>query len=312
MRQNRIIPVFVIAAAVVTAATACSSSGTTGSAQGGGSGGSGGSGVVSNQSITLLAKMTAPQAVAASTKAVAAKQSAKVHMALTLPMMKEDASGSMSFGSSPAMDLNVTMSSSDPKVGAALSQMGQMEMRMTGMVAYMNMGNSPQLAAALQGKQWMKIDFNNLSGVPGLSSFSFVKDMGKNDDPGTQLKGLLASPDLKQVGQEQRGGVQTLHFAGNLSPADLVKDSAGSGLTQQDLDSLTATIKQAGVTSTSYDVWVDGSGLPVEIKFSESTSVGTVAGDLTYSDWGSTPVTVTAPPADQTIDIAQLLRSSQG
>lgn len=309
MRQNRIIPVFVVVAAVAAAGTACSSSGTTGSAQGGGSGGSGGLGD-SGQAITLLAKMTAPQAVAASTKAVAAKQSAKVHMTLTLPMMKEDASGAMSFGSSLAMDLTVRVSSTDSQVGAALSQVGQMEMRMTGMVAYMNMGDSQQLAAALQGKKWMKIDFNNLSGVPGLSSFSFMKDMGKNNDPSLQLKGLLASPNLKKVGQEQRDGVQTLHFAGTVDAADLLKASVGSELSQQDLDSLTAAAKQAGVTSTTYEVWVDGDGLPVEIKFSENTSAGAVSGDLTYSDWG-TPVTVTAPPADQTVDIAQLVQNLQ-
>jgi hypothetical protein len=299
MRQNRIIPVFVVVAAV---GTACSSSGTAGSAQAGDSGGA------SGQAITLLAKMTAPQAVAASTKAVAAKQSAKVHMTLTLPTMDEDASGAMSFGSSLAMDLTVTMSSSNPQAGAALSQMGQMEMRMTGMVAYLNMGNSQQLAAALQGKKWMKIDFNNLSGVPILSNFSFMKDMGKNNDPSMKLKGLLASPNLKKVGQEQRDGVQTLHFAGTVDPTDLLKTSVGSGLTQQDLDSIAATTKQAGVTSTTYDVWVDGNGLPAEIKFSEDTNAGGVSGDITYSDWGSTPVSVTAPPADQTVDIAQLVQ----
>ncbi|WP_194911923.1 hypothetical protein [Catenulispora rubra] len=312
MRQNRIIPVFVVAAAVAVTGTACASSGTTGSAQGGGSGGSGDSGAVSNQAITLLAKMTAPQAVAQSTKAVAAKQSAKVHMTLTMPMLKEDASGAMSFGSSLAMNLTLAMSSTDSQVGAALSQMGQIEMRMSGTVAYVNMGNSPQWASALQGKKWMKIDFNNLSGVPGLSSFSFMKDLGKNNDPSMKLKDLMASPNLKKVGQEQRDGVQTLHFAGTVDPNDLVKDSAGSGLSQQDLDSLAATAKQAGVTNTSYDLWVDGSGLPVEIKFSENTAAGAVAGDLTYSDWGSAPVTVTAPPADQTVDIAQLLKNQQG
>lgn len=301
MRQIRITSVFAVAAAVTVAATACASSGTTGSGQGGDSA----------QAMTLLAKMTAPQAVAASSKAVASKQSAKVHMTVKTPMVDEDADGVMSFGSSLAMDQTVQMSSGNPQTSAAFSQMGKMEMRMTGMVAYMNVGGNQQIVTALQGKKWMKIDFNNLSGVPILSNFSFLKDVGKNNDPSAKLKSLLASPELKKVGEEQRNGVQTLHFTGDVNEADLVKASTGSGLTRQDLDSLSAAAKAAGITSTSYDVWVDGDGLPVEIKFSENTNQGAVSGDISYSDWG-TPVNVTAPPADQTVDIAQLLQSQGG
>lgn len=300
MRHHRITSVFSVAAAVTVAATACASSGTTGAGKSGDGD--------SAQAMTLLAKMTAPQAVAASSKAVASKQSAKVHMTVKTPLVDEDADGAMSFGSSLGMDLTVQMSSSNPQTSAAYSQVGKMEMRMSGVVAYMNVGNSQQMVSALGGKQWMKIDFTNLSGVPMLSSFSFLKDMGKNNDPGSKLKSMLASPQLKKVGEEQRNGVPTLHFSGDVSATDLVENSAGSGLTQQDLDSLSQAAKQAGVTSTGYDVWVDGNGLPVEIKFSENTKAGAVSGDITYSDWG-TPVKVTVPPADQTVDIVQLLKS---
>jgi hypothetical protein len=310
MRNNRFTSVgnvAAVAAAVTAAATACASSGTVGSGtQAAGSGSGAGNG--SAQSMTLLAKMTAPQAVAAASKAVAAKQSAKVHMSIESPMFDETADGAMSFGSDLAMDLQVSMSSSNAQTNAAMAQMGRMEMRMTGMVAYLDMGNSPQLKSALQGKQWMKIDFNNLAGVPMLSNFSFMKDIGKNNDPSVKLKGLLASPNLKKVGEEQRNGVQTLHFAGTLDMGAVAKASAGSGLTQQDLDSIESTSKAAGITSTTYDVWVDGNGLPVEIKFSEKATLGAVSGDVTYSDWG-TPVTVSAPPADQTVDVAELLKS---
>lgn len=305
MRQIRITSVFAVAAAVTVAASACASSGAVGSA------GSGQGGGDSTQAMAMLAKMSAPQVVAASSKAVASKQSAKVHMTIKTPALDEDADGAISFGSSLAMDLTVQMASSNPQTSAAFSQMGKMEMRMTGMVAYLNMGNNKQIMTALQGKPWMKIDFNNLSGVPILSNFSFLKDMGKNNDPSVKLKSLLASPELKKVGEEQRNGVQTLHFTGDVKAEDLAKVSAGSGLTQQDLDSLSAAAKQAGITSTSYDVWVDGNGLPVEIKFSENTNQGAVSGDISYSDWG-TQVNVAAPPADQTVDIAQLLKAQGG
>ena len=303
MRQNRIIPVIALASAVAAAGTACSSSGTVGSAQAGAGGDSA-------QAMTLLAKMTPPQVVAASTKAVASKQSAKIHMTSASPLMNETANGVASFGSSLAMDVKVTISSGNSQAG--LSQTGQTEMRMTSAVAYLDISGNQHRAAALQGKRWMKIDFGNLGGTPALADFSFMKDMAKNNDPSTQLKSLLASPDLKKVGQEEHNGLQTLHFAGGVTPKDMLKaTAAGTGLTQKDVDDLDSLMTEAGVTSCHYDVWVDGQGLPVELKFSEDTKMGKVFGDLTYSDWG-TPVTVTAPPADQTVDIAELLKSQQG
>jgi len=302
MRQNRIIPIALVTAVITVAATACASSGGVGS-----SGGSGDSGGSSAQAMTLLAKMTAPQAVAQSSKAVASKQSAKVHMDVTSPAMNETADGGVAFSPSLGMDVKVTMSSANAQASPLLAQMGQMEVRMTNLVAYIDLGHDQQVVDALQGKHWVKIDFDNLDGIPALSGFAAMKNLGKNEDPGIRLKALLASPNLKQVGREQRDGVQTLHFSGTVQPNDVIKAGVTSLLSQKDIDSLNATAKQEGVTNTSYDLWVDGAGLPVEVKFSEAAKAGTVNGDVVYSDWG-TPVSVTAPPAGQTVDIAQMIK----
>jgi hypothetical protein len=295
-------------AVVVLAGAACSSSGSTGST--GTTGAVGDSGPAAAgaraEALTVLAKMPAPQAVAQTTKTVSAKKSVKVHMTMKSPALDETADGSMSYGGAAKADLSMTMSSDNPQVGPVFQQMGQMEMRMDGTVAWLNMGQSPQIKAALQGKSWVKMDFAQIANVPQLKSFSFLKDMLKNNDPGAQLRALLASHDLKLVGTEQHGGVQTLHYAGDLSADDLTKLVAGAGLTQDDVDSVKTTLQQAGVTKASYDLWIDGDGLPVAVKFSEDTKAGTVSGDLAYRDWG-TPVTVTAPPADQTADIVDLM-----
>ena len=120
MRQNRIIPIALVTATVAVAATACASSGGVGS-----SGGSSDSGGSSAQAMTLLAKMTAPQAVAQSSKAVASKQSAKVHMDVTSPAMNETADGGVAFGPSLAMDVKVTMSSADAKTSPCWPRWGR-------------------------------------------------------------------------------------------------------------------------------------------------------------------------------------------
>ncbi|NUR59829.1 MAG: hypothetical protein HOV87_14335 [Catenulispora sp.] len=305
MQHKRGISGFAAVAVVALAGTACSSSGTTG-ATGGTTGSDPAAAGAHTEALTVLAKMPAPQAVAQTTKTVSAKKSVKVHMTMKSPTLNETADGSMSYGGAAKADLTMSMSSDSPQVGPLFEQMGQMEMRMDGTVAWLNMGHSAQMKAALQGKAWVKMDFAQIAGDPQLKSFSFLKDVLKNNDPGAQLHALLASPDLKLAGTEPHGGVQTLHYAGDLSADDLTKMVAGATLTQDDVNAIKDTLQQAGVTKASYDVWIDGDGLPVAVKFSEDTKVGTVSGDLTYRDWGA-PVTVTAPPADQTADILSLL-----
>jgi hypothetical protein len=318
MQRKRVVSEVAAAAvlmAVAVTSTACSSSGTAGGSGDIGKPAAAPGGDAGAQGLTLLAKMTAPQAVATSSKAVSSKQSAKVHLTLTMPTLSETLDGTVGFGAALKMDTTMSMKAgtgSDPQVAAGLSQMGTMGVRMLDSVAYMEMGKNPQIAAALQGKTWVKLDFANLDQIPALKSMSFVKDVTKNTNPAAKLDTLLAAPDLKMVGTEQHNGVQTLHYSGTVSLDDMLKASAaGTGMTQQDLDDARTAMQKAGVTKTGYDVWVDGGDLPVEVKFSEDTSAGAVSGDLTYSDWG-TPVSVTAPPADQTVDFVKLMNGLKG
>ncbi|TQF01523.1 hypothetical protein E6W39_03790 [Kitasatospora acidiphila] len=61
------------------------------------------------------------------------------------------------------------------------------------------------------------------------------------------------------------------------------------------------------------DLWVNGQGLPVRMH--ESTpSTATAQFDVTadYSDYGTTPVTVTAPPAGDTTDLSGMLKGAAG
>lgn len=305
MQYKRGISGFAAVAALAFAGTACSSSGTTGATDSTGSGPAAAG--ARADALTVLAKMPAPQVVAKTTKAVSAKQTVKVHMAVKLPTMNETADGAISYGGAVKADLTVSMASDNPQVSSQLAAMGQMEMRMDSAVAYLNVGKNAELKSALGGKAWMKVDFAEIATIPELKSFSFMKDLAKNNDPGAQLHALLASPDLKMVGTEEHNGVQALHYVGDVSADDVVKaTTAASGMTQADLDALKNTMTQGGVTKATYDLWIDADGLPVTVKFSENTNAGTVSGDISYSAWG-TPVTATAPPADQTADVVNLM-----
>lgn len=310
MQRKQVITGFAVAGALMLTGTACASSGGSGGSGKGPDGGASSSDAAAAgaraQSLTLLAKMTAPQAVAQTSKAVSSKKSAKMHMTLTSPALNETADGAVAFGAPPKMDMTMSMSSTNAQLAPVYSQLGKMEVRLIGPVGYVDMSHSPQIAAALQGKKWLKLDFAKVEQIPELKSFAFMKDMLKDNDPSTKLDSLQAAPDLKLVGTEQHNGVQALHYSGTVAPEDVVK-ATGTGLTQADLDSMRATMQQAGVTKVSYELWVDGTGLPVEIKFSEDSNAGTISGDITYSDWGA-PLSVTAPPADQTADIVDMIK----
>lgn len=91
-------------------------------------------------------------------------------------------------------------------------------------------------------------------------------------DPAALVKALLAKGEFTQAGTGTADGVAATHFTG-----DLAGDTAGHA-----------------------DVWLDASGLPVEIVFQSTDADKQTPGrtELHFSQWG-TPVTITAPPADQ-------------
>jgi hypothetical protein len=92
-------------------------------------------------------------------------------------------------------------------------------------------------------------------------------------DPAALVKELLAKGKFTQTGTDTTDGVDTTHFAGDVT--------AGGG--------------------GHVDVWLDASGLPVEIV-AQSTGDKQSAGrtELHFSQWGK-PVTITPPPADQVL-----------
>jgi hypothetical protein len=92
-------------------------------------------------------------------------------------------------------------------------------------------------------------------------------------DPAALVKEVLAKGKFTQTGTGTADGVAATHFTGDL----------------------------AGDTTGHVDVWLDASGLPVEIVF-QSTADKQPPGraELHFSQWGQ-PVAIKPPPADQVL-----------
>jgi hypothetical protein len=70
-----------------------------------------------------------------------------------------------------------------------------------------------QFRAQLGGKGWMKANLADTAQAVGIDADQLAAQL-QNADPSKQLKTLLASGDLKAVGEESVDGVPTVHYAG--------------------------------------------------------------------------------------------------
>ncbi|MFE9427534.1 hypothetical protein ACFYNO_31695 [Kitasatospora sp. NPDC006697] len=260
------------------------------------------SGAAQAASGTSVPMVTVADAMSQSTKATSQYTSAKVKISETVHARGQDVSttGSGALSWKPiAMDMSMTM----PQLSAELGGDGSIRMLMSGTTMYMNMGDAA--AAKLGGKHWMKIDLSSL----GAAGQAMADQMNSNsgNDPATQLKLFTSSADITRVGKENVDGVETTHYSGSVDLAKLAASQDPS------LKSLLAQSTKLGLTSMNVDLWVNDQNLPVRIH--ETTPpTATTKLDVTvdYTDYSTTPVTITAPAAGDTSDLGSAMQDALG
>jgi hypothetical protein len=187
---------------------------------------------------------------------------------------------------------------------AQFSQLGtdSVHMMMSGTTMYMNVGSAG--AAQMGGKHWMKMDFTSLGAAGKTMAEQLNKSSG--NDPFTQVKLFTQSPDIHRVGQETVDGVQTTHYAGTV---DISKLSATG---DSNLKSVVEQDAKLGLTSMNLDLWIDGQNRPVRMHQS-TPATASVSIDATadYTGYSSAPVTITPPPASDTVDFADLMKAAK-
>ncbi len=185
---------------------------------------------------------------------------------------------------------------------------GQMSLSFAGMPGTANAGaqmlivdktvyvQSSQLAGKLpSGKQWLKVDVSRLAAAKGqpLGSLNEI-------DPQQWLQQLLASKDTQKLGTDTVQGETMTHYRATVDLSQAAKGKARDSLSQ------------LGVSSLPVDIWVDGQGLvrQVQTSLSLSKQLQGTSFTLTFDmhDFG-TPVSVTAPPADEVYDATSSLGS---
>ncbi|THA72901.1 hypothetical protein E6P78_01890 [Streptomyces sp. A0958] len=158
------------------------------------------------------------------------------------------------------------------------------------------------------GKRWISYSYDDLAQMGGASGAA-LKEQMENTTPDQGVKSLLASGDVKKVGQEDVRGVSATHYSGTVDVADLTAKNA-----ELDADELAALKKQladAGITTETVDIWVDGNDLLVKKTERGRMKTGELNSTVFYSDYG-TKVSVERPPAAQTVEFTELMKQQQG
>ncbi|MEU6989988.1 hypothetical protein ABZ953_04885 [Streptomyces sp. NPDC046465] len=224
--------------------------------------------------------------------------------------------GSTTMGSVTAMDMkgvmgwsdgitgNVTVTFTGGSQAQQMRQLGQtkLDYRYLKNGFYANMGDKFAEQAG-GGKHWLEYDYDTLAELSGAAGEAF-QDQMQNTTPNQSVKMLLASGDVKRVGEENVRGTTATHYSGKVDVADFTAKSAD--LDKDQMSELKKQFDQVGMDTETIDIWVDGDDLLVKKIEKADTKNGPFSQTAYYSDYG-TPLSVEKPPASDTMSFKDLL-----
>ncbi|MEU4876720.1 hypothetical protein [Streptomyces sp. NPDC021608] len=199
----------------------------------------------------------------------------------------------------PAMSLKSTVLSGDDR--------GTGEFRLVGGVLYVGSDEAGQ-----GGKHWVKFGAPSRSGTPsGLKADTGAMADRVRDNPSHESGFLAAADDLKKAGVETVGGVSTSHYTGTAT-VDAIrasyKDDAAD--VRRRTEKSLAQYEKLGVDELTMDLWVDAQDRTRQLRMQGFGRHGQLDLTLAFSDFGK-PVTVKAPSASDTLDMAEELRKAR-
>ncbi|MEW2447281.1 DUF1396 domain-containing protein [Streptomyces parvulus] len=200
----------------------------------------------------------------------------------------------------PAMNMKMT----------ALDQGGgqSAEIRLVDKAMYI--GGGAEAAKEMDGKSWMKFDLAALgAGGEELDQLGSASQADKN--PATESTFLTGAKDVEKVGTETVEGVKTTHYKGTVTVADLEKtladeDEATRDKRQKSLEQY----EKMGLDKLTMDMWIDGDEHTKQFRMRGDAAKGPLDMTITFLGFNE-PVKVTAPPAKDTVDLAEMMKEAQ-
>lgn len=151
-------------------------------------------------------------------------------------------------------------------------------------------------ARRLHGRHWIRYAYDDLAALPGGSG-AYLKEQLRSTAPLQPVRLLLASGDVRRVGEETVRGRRTTHYSGTVVPAALTGEYAPA---------LREQLEQAGVTVETVDLWVDDHDLLVKKVERGELSSGRMSSTAYYRDYG-VKASASRPPVGDTADFTELM-----
>jgi hypothetical protein len=177
---------------------------------------------------------------------------------------------------------------------------GVLEERIVDGIVYMNLGAFSGASGELGGKQWIKLDPEQLKQNSMLGDLAGPADSASPKTGLEYLQGL--SGDVQELGQEDVNGQTATHYRASIDYAKLVDQLPDASPAARDALTKLGTVPA--------DVWIDGQDRVVKMHLTMDAGAfgagaGTAEVTMQLSDFG-VPIDVEAPPAEDTIDFSEL------
>ncbi|MET8828777.1 DUF1396 domain-containing protein [Streptomyces sp. NPDC004610] len=191
--------------------------------------------------------------------------------------------------------------------GASAPEGGEVEIRLVDQAMFINGGE--EAAKEMDGKSWIKFDLAALGAGDELSELGGAGQAEKN--PASEAGFMADAEGVEEVGTETVDGVETTHYKGTITLADL-RDS----LKDEDKETREAREKSLeqyedlGIEKMTMDMWVDGEERTKQFRVRGDAEQGPMDVTITFFDINK-PVEVKAPPAAETVDLAEMMNDLQ-
>jgi hypothetical protein len=282
-------------AALVLTLTACSTSGTAEPAGAGNQTQAGGGGLLASPFTDAI------QLASASKQGTEQSKSAKFSMEGSAAGQTISATGAMAFDGA-----NTKFSMTSTAAGETT------EMRMVDKVMYIKLPADQQKQMGTD-KSWAKISADGTDPVSQAMG-SALSQSAEQSDPSKILDQVSKAGRIISSDQTQLNGEQVNHYKVELDIAKALDQFTGQ-IPAAAREQVNEKLKGKDLKIPA-ELWLNKDNLPVQVTMDQGPmmqALGAPAGDakftMKYSDWG-TQVDVTAPPADQVVDLGELMKKA--
>ncbi|WKV72406.1 LppX_LprAFG lipoprotein [Streptomyces sp. PCS3-D2] len=157
-----------------------------------------------------------------------------------------------------------------------------------------------------EGK-WLKFDLKTLA-PDQAKQLDSLGSAQQGQNPADSADSLSAAKDLKKVGDETIDGQKTTHLSGTVSVDELRAHSATSAPEAKERQEKNlAALEAQGIKTLTMDLWIDENDQMKQVRTRGAGTSGPMDVTMKFLDVNM-PVEVTAPPAEQVVDLAEMMK----